>query len=221
MYWVTRPGSEDYYFLPQNKQMVLYSGFAEGEYDAEQDLDYISMRSGYSHIKRMLLKLRTWPEVVDERTNLADRVKYILKGTLKLMANFIAEFLRENREKIVALRQAWEACEVPPEADFQAGIKRSMASTPGDCVDGPKLKKIVKAFNAAVPNVLRVSCSSTETTTEEDPYLISAQSPFNRLSARELLAHQMSGNQECALTTFNEEELYNLVVECESPIPDA
>lgn len=117
IYWVTRPGSEDYYFLPSQKQIVLYSGFAEGIYDAEQDLDYedyISMRSGYSHIKRMLLKLRTWPEVVDEKSSLSDTVKFILKGTLKQMANYIAEFLKENREKIVALRQAWVACEVPP-----------------------------------------------------------------------------------------------------------
>lgn len=113
--------------------MVLYSGFAEGEYDAEQDLDYgdyISMRTGYSHIKRMLLKMRTWPEVVDERSSLTDRMKYIFKDTLKLIANNIAEFLKENREKIVALRQDWEACEVPPEDDFQAGIKRAMTSTP-------------------------------------------------------------------------------------------
>lgn len=182
------------------------------------------MRSGYSHIKRMLLKLKTWPEVVDERTSLADRVKYILKDTLKLMANYIADFLKENRDKIVALRLAWEACEVPPEPDFQAGIKRSMTSTPGDSVDGLKLKKVIKAFNAAVPNVLKVSCSSTETTTEEaeDLYLISAQSPFNRLapeSARELLAYHFSGNQECAMTL--NKEMYNLAAELEDLVPEA
>lgn len=171
MYWLTRPGTEDYYFVPSSGQMVLYSGFAEGGYDAEQDFDYgdyISMRSGYSHIKRMLLKTKTWPSTVDERSSLPDRMKYILNDALRKIANYIAEFLRENREKTVALRQA---CEVPTEAEFMAGIKRASTSTPGeDAVDYKKVRKLVKAFNAALP-AMNLSCTSKEVeiTVEEEP----------------------------------------------------
>lgn len=131
MYWLTRAGSEDYCFRPVLNQMVLYSGLADGEYDAEQDLDYgdyISLRYGYSHIKRILLKTRTWLSEVDERSSLLDRMKFILNESLKKICSFIAAFLKENKEKIVALRQAWEACEVPMETEFVNGVKRT--STP-------------------------------------------------------------------------------------------
>lgn len=216
VYWLTRPGSEDYHFRSLCNQMVLYSGFTDGEYDAELDFDYgdyVSFRGGYSHIKRMLIKMRTWPTEVDERSSLPDRMRLTLKQTLEKMGIYISAFLKENQEKSIALKQAWDVCEttIPMEQDFMAGVKRT--STPKgspDEVDGPRIKKILKKFNASLP-AFKVSCTSAAEEIVPEVEL----SPDSSL-----IAHHMSGNQECVADLMNSEEMYNLVAELEErPIP--
>lgn len=224
VYWLTKHGSDDYYFRSMYNQMMLYSGFTDGEYDAELDFDYgdyVSFRSGYSHIKRMLIKMRTWPTEVDERSSLPDRMRLILRETLEKIGNYISAFLKENREKCVALKQAWDACEstvptaeftVPTAESFIAGVKRT--STPHsslDAVDGPRIKKILKKFNASLP-AFNVSCTSSAVEVEPEVEVV----PEDELSPdSSLIAHHMSGNQQCVEDLMNTEEMYNLVTEME------
>lgn len=126
-----------------------------------------------------------------------------MKCSLRKIADYISAFLTENKEKTVALRQAWEACAVPMEPEFVAGIKRT--STPGgDSVDGPRLRKILKSFNAKLP-AFAVSCSSSEVSVE----------PEVEIPDEDLIRHHMSSNQECVTGLMNEKELYNLVAEVE------
>lgn len=75
-------------------------------------------------------------------------------------------------------------------------------------MDGPRLKKILKKFNAPLP-AFKVSCTSSEVSVEPEVAL----SPDS-----DLIAHHMSGNQECVSELMCEEELYNLVAEVEDPV---
>lgn len=177
VYWLTRSGTDDYYFRPAYRQMMLYSGFSDGEYDCDTDFDsgdYVSFRSGYSPIKRILIKIKTWPSEVDGRSLFTDRLRMLLKETIEKIANYIAAFLRENKDKCTALRQAWEACDVVQpiiepirqavsEHEFRRGIKRAMTSTPDptvDEVDGPRVKRFMKRFSASLP-AINLNCTSS------------------------------------------------------------
>lgn len=96
IYWLNISGTNDYYFQPRaNNTVQMYSGWANAPYDPESDLDYsdyLQFRSGYSHIKRLLIKIKTWPEVLDDKSQLPERVKFILKSTLQNMASYLARF---------------------------------------------------------------------------------------------------------------------------------
>lgn len=78
-----------------------------------------------------------------------------------------------------------------------------------------------------MPNILKVSCTSTEEV--EDPYPIHAQNTFNRMSPqadRDFLSYAMSGNKECAdyleavleQSNMTLEEMYNRAAEEEDPV---
>lgn len=82
---------------------------------------------------------------------------------------------------------------------------------------------MIKAFNATVPHVLKVSCTSRQEVSDPDPYPITAMSPFNRMSpesARVMIADAMSGNLECAMP-LSEEEMYDLAAASEDSLSES
>lgn len=141
---------------------------------------------------------------------------------MEKIGTYIAAFLKENREKCVALKQAWDACEQPVvvpgllETAFRAGIKRKDTSTPmgsPDVVDGPRVKKFLKKFQATLPAV-SLSCTSAQV--EVKPEVPPSDEPSLDSS---LIRHYMSGNQECVPENMStaplmtDEEMYNMVAE--------
>lgn len=63
--------TDDYYFQNVQGNIKLMCSFSGGIYEPEQDLDYqdyFNLRTGYTHIKRILLKMRAWPTAVTEKS---------------------------------------------------------------------------------------------------------------------------------------------------------
>lgn len=173
------------------------------------------------------------------------KIKYILKQTLTKIANLLSAFLKENKEKVVILWQEYEAADtpqIPTEDDFRAGLKRRATSSPKDDTDGKWLSKLKQSCTAAIPHIVKLSCTTDQTVTVEQaepstslknaeteaPYLIQAQEPFNKMSpktARDFLAYAFSGNQECAQEledmNLDIEEMYNLAAQAPSPTTSA
>lgn len=114
-----------------------------GIYDGDNDLDYqdySNFRMGYTHIKRVLLRLRKWPREVDETSTIVDRMKVVIRETLETIAKYLAAFLEANKEKCTALKEAWDDCEMdmPTKEEFAQGLKRVRDDIGLDSVDGLK-----------------------------------------------------------------------------------
>lgn len=120
--------TDDYCFQVIQGNIQLMSQFCGGVYDGDRDLDYqdyMNLRSGYTYIKRILLRLKTWPRNVDESSTLADRMKVILRQTIEYIGKYLATFLDTHKEKCTALRVAWKACELdlPTRRNLHKGSK--------------------------------------------------------------------------------------------------
>lgn len=160
--------SDDYSFQFIQGKIELMSQFAGGVYDGEQDLDYqgyINLRSGYTHLKRMLLRLKKWPTEVDGVSNLEDCMKCSIKQTVEYIAKYLGSFLNQHKNKCRALREAWEQCEMsmPTLEEFAQGVKRVRDDLKPmlDEPDGKRIKKCFKKIQAIVPGVT-LNCVSAE-----------------------------------------------------------
>lgn len=151
MYLLFSNHHDDYCFQYINGKPILMSQFSGGEYNGETDLDYqdyTNFRQGYTHLKRMLLRIKTCPTEVDSDSNLDDIVKCSVKNTVETITKFFSEFLATHKDKCRALREAWEACEVdlPTKEEFAQGLKRIRPELEQilDTPDGKRLKTIKK-----------------------------------------------------------------------------
>lgn len=160
---------DDYSFQYIHGKPTLMSQFSGGEYNGETDLDYqdyVNFRQGYTHLKRILLRLKSWPEEVDSDCTLDDILKCSIKKTVEYITKFFSEFLNENKDKCKALREAWEACEMdlPTKEEFAQGLKRvrpELEEILNDQPDGKRLKSIQRKISAAFAGV-QLNCSSAE-----------------------------------------------------------
>lgn len=162
------PSTDDYAFQWIQGKIEMVSQFAGGIYDGEQDLDYqdyMNFRSGYTHLKRMLLRLKTWPTDIDNVSTLEDIMKCSLKKTIEYLAKYLGAFLNEHKDKCRALRESWEACEMdlPTKEEFAQGLKRVREDlvTILDEPDGKRIKTCFKKLQAVIPGVT-LNCTSSE-----------------------------------------------------------
>lgn len=166
--------TDDYAFQIVQGNIHLFSQFSGAIYDGDRDLDYqdyTNLRMGYTHIKRVLLRLKKWPRVVDETSTLPDRIKVIIRETLEFIGKYLSyvliAFLETNKEKCIALKEAWDACEMdlPTKEEFAQGLKRvrdDIAKEHFDTVDG-LCRKTWKKFKASLAGV-NLNCSVGDVT---------------------------------------------------------
>lgn len=159
---------DDYCFQYIHGKAVLMSQFSGGQYDGERDLDYqdyLNFRQGYTHLKRMLLRIKSWPTEVDSDCTLEEIIKCSVKLTVEYITKFFSDFLAAHKDKCRALREAWEACEmdVPTKEEFSQGLKRIRPELEQilDTPDGKRLKTIKRKVSAAFVGV-QLNCSSAE-----------------------------------------------------------
>lgn len=127
-----RKDSEDYYFNFANSTPILMSSFTGEEYQIENDLDLAdlnSFRSGYVHLRRILMKLKTWPTEFDGQIchvtqDLKLRYKAFIKKTLNYMTEILANVIQTGKEMRQIISQEFKLAE----AQFRHGINRG--STP-------------------------------------------------------------------------------------------
>lgn len=166
IYALFQNDSDDYSFQIIQGKIEMMSQFCGGVYDGEQDLDYqdyMNLRSGYTRLKRILLRLKIWPTSVDESSSLVDRMKVILRETIEYIGKYLAAFLDMHKEKCTALREAWEACnmDLPTKEEFAQGLKRVREDLVLNHLDTPDglVKETWKKFKANLPGA-QFLCSS-------------------------------------------------------------
>lgn len=167
--------SDDYYFQIANGNTIMMSSFQSAEYDGDRDLDYqdyLNFRQGYAHIKRLLLRLKLWPQVVDERSSMKKRLRYILRNSVEYIGKFLAALLNTHKEKCLALKQAWDACEadMPSREEISEMVKNNLCSSPvcsrtpsrkrvADEMDCARARSVWKKFKASLPGI-NLTCTS-------------------------------------------------------------
>lgn len=121
--------TDDYRFEFIHGKAHLMSQFSGGVYDGDRDLDYqdyMNFSQGYTHIKRILLRLKMWPTDIDSVSSLEDILKCTMRKEIEYIAQYLSDFLSIHKDKCKALREAWDACELdmPTKEEFAAGLKR-------------------------------------------------------------------------------------------------
>lgn len=178
LYALFQNNPDDYFFQISNGIIIMMSAFQSAEYDGDRDLDYqdyLNFRQGYAHIKRLLLRLKLWPTVVDERSSMKERLKFILRSSIEYIGKYLAAMLNAHKDKCLALKQAWDACEadMPSKQHVAEMVQNNMCSTPKlnsrkrvlDEMDGSRARSVWKKFKASLPGV-RLSCTTVAKDTE-------------------------------------------------------
>lgn len=120
VYCLFSAATDDYCFQYIHGKAELMSQFAGGVYNGEEDLDYqdyMNFRSGYTHLKRMVLRLKMWPSDIDKVSTLEDILKCSLKQVITYLAKYIVDFLNIHKDKCKALREACEL-DLPTKEEF-------------------------------------------------------------------------------------------------------